>query len=325
MKKVLISFAIWFTCLASFHGQITPNKAVIAFSIAEKDLIPEGIAYDSKTRQFFLSSINKEKVVAISESGKVSDFAKSGQDSIFQSLGMKADVANRRLWVLSNKKTEKQSYSAIHVFDIDSKELLKKFIISDEETHLFNDLVLTEEGNAFITDTYTWQIYTVSSHLKGIELFIKSDSLLRWANGIAISPDNAFLYVATNRHISIVDLRTREIKPIRNPAVIENSGIDGLSLYKGYLIAVVNGGKEEKDMHIAQYRLSPDGLGIMEMSIIDKGNPLFNVPTTAVIVGDDLFCLANTSLRIFTRNRMNETERLQKPLILKYRLDNNIE
>jgi hypothetical protein len=89
---------------------------------------------------------------------------------------------------------------------------------------------------------------------------------------------------------------------------------------QGDLIAVVNGVATEKDIHIARYDLSPDGREIRSRSIIDKANPLFNIPTTAVIGGDNLYCLADTGLGVFLKNQMNDRSKLQSPTVLKYNL-----
>jgi len=48
----------------------------VAFRISEKDLIPEGIAYDATSRSFFVSSIHKNKIIRIDERNKVTDFIK---------------------------------------------------------------------------------------------------------------------------------------------------------------------------------------------------------------------------------------------------------
>ncbi|MCI0474407.1 MAG: hypothetical protein L0Y76_12570, partial [Ignavibacteria bacterium] len=198
--------------------------------------------------------------------------------------------------------------------------LVDKIIIERSDKQLFNDLVLTKEGGAFITDTYAHRVYYATPEINKLELFLESDSLLAWANGIALSPDNSILYVASARHITVVDLQTKTMQPIENQKAIDNYGIDGLMYFNNSLVAIVNGTKEEKENHIARYILSPDGRGIETRVIIDKGNPLFNIPTTGVIVDNNLYCLANTCLKVFTKNQMNEKDKLQNPLVLKYGL-----
>ncbi|HEY0096281.1 MAG TPA: hypothetical protein VGB96_18270, partial [Archangium sp.] len=52
-------------------------RSTTAFTLSERDLIPEGIAHDPVTGTFFVSSIAKRKIVAVRPDGSVSDFATS--------------------------------------------------------------------------------------------------------------------------------------------------------------------------------------------------------------------------------------------------------
>lgn len=309
-----------------FTGMIlAQTRAVpvsIAFEVGEKDLIPEGITYDGGTHQFFISSINKEKVLAINEKGIAADFIKSGQYGLLQTLGMKVDMPGRRLWVVSNKLINGKHISAVHVFNIDNKALVKKFILEKDTTLLFNDLVLTNNGGAYITDTYSGTIYAVTPDMGKLEPFISSDSLLQWSNGLTISPDNQFLYVATGGYITLINLVTKAMEVMKKPESVSTSGIDGLVFYKASLIGIVNSRDEEKDMFIVRYQLGSDLREISEMSIIDKGNPLFNLPTTCVMADDSLYCLANTSLRVFFNRGIDWEKKLHNPIILKYTFGN---
>lgn len=99
-------------------------------------------------------------------------------------------------------------------------------------------------------------------------------------------------------------------------------GIDGLVFYKGSLIGIVNSKDTESEMFVARYILSPDLKEITEKQIIDKGNPLFNLPTTSTMAGDDLYCLGNTSLRLYFQDKNNEKGLFKNPLILKYTVKN---
>jgi sugar lactone lactonase YvrE len=98
LRLVLMLIVFPITVIAM--AQTVNVQASVAFTIEEKDLIPEGITYDPGTHQFFVSSINKEKVVAVSENGIAHDFIRRGQDGILQTLGMKVDVIKRRLCII---------------------------------------------------------------------------------------------------------------------------------------------------------------------------------------------------------------------------------
>ena len=66
-----------------------------AFTIKEKDLIPEGMAYDPIEKAFYFGSIQKCKVIKVGPDGKAEDFIKQGQDGLVVTLGMKVDVKRR--------------------------------------------------------------------------------------------------------------------------------------------------------------------------------------------------------------------------------------
>lgn len=302
--------------------QVKKEPVSVAFRLDEKDLIPEGITFDPVTRQFFVSSINKEKIISITEKGIVSDFITQGRDSIMETLGMKVDARERRLWVVSNKNIQEVNYSAVHVYNIDNKHLLAKIFVRDSQPQLFNDLVLTKRGDAYITDSYASKIYRIKSDLNKLELFAGPDSLLRWVNGIAVSPDDKILYPASGACITTIDIETREIKPIGDPTQFGSKGIDGLVFYDGSLIGIINEKDTESEMLVASYKLSSDLKNIAEGKVIDKGNPLFNLPTTCVMADDYLYCLGNTSLRLFFQDKKNEKNLFMNPLILKYKIGN---
>src|SRR5687768_6007806 len=96
-KAAVIMIVILLSACTSISAQ---RKTQVVATVKEKDIIPEGIAYDQKTKTLFLSSINKSKIVAINAAGKVDDFVASGANGLRQVLGMK--VHNGQLWACNN-------------------------------------------------------------------------------------------------------------------------------------------------------------------------------------------------------------------------------
>ena len=323
MKHLFGFPAMIFLCiliLLSVSCNTGKDNSTIAFSLEEKDLIPEGITFDPVIGQFFVSSIAKEKIVPIAKQGVISDFITTGKDSLMETLGMKVDATARRLWVLSNKTIEKKGYSSVHIYNIDEKAFIKKFTIQDTVPGLFNDLALTSKGDAYITDSNSGKIFHVDAGLNELSVFTGPDNLLRWVNGIVISPDDQIIYAAAGSQISTININTKLIRPIIDNDSTGTAGIDGLVFHKGALIGIVNEKKSESDMAVIMYRLGPDKLSIKERKLIDKGNPLFNIPTTCTMAGDDLYVLGNTSLRFYFQDKENVKGLFQNPLIFKYSL-----
>jgi hypothetical protein len=326
MKKILFLCLLTFCCsllMGENLSTVKQSTSTIAFTVAEKDLFPEGITYDPKTEQFFLGSILKKKIIAVGKDGSESDFVKSGQDGLSECLGLKVDTQRRRLWALSyDGKWSGDKIASVHIFDIDSKKLVKKLSAEKGKFPAFNDLVLTEDGGSYVTDCIGNAVYHVTPDLEKLELFVRSDELLRSANGIVISPDNSFLFVASEtKGIVLVDLATKKIEPIANRLEMDTKVIDGLMYYKNSLIAILNPGFDPKFHCIVRYFLSDDGKEITGAIIIDKNNPLFGMPTTGVIADDNLYCLAATLLDQLTVDYKYDITKLRNPLVLKYHLN----
>ena len=244
---------------------------------------------------------------------------------MFRSLGMKVDVQRRRLWVVSHNDWSDSMMSAVHIYDIDTKRLIKKFITKKDPIPSFNDLVITNSGTAYITDTRGNSTYYLPSDLSKVELFLISDSLLASANCISISSDNSLFYVASyKKGIAVIDLNIKSIQPIIGSTAIDTRGIDGLMLYNNNLIGIYNGDSNFSKHRIVRYQLSNDGHEITSESIIDQNNPLLNEPTTGVIIGDELYCLAATYLHLLELNGTSDTTKLKNPIVLVYNLSKKI-
>lgn len=297
------------------HNFISSEIAIV---VDEKDLIPEGITYDSKTKRFFLSSKNKDKVIAVYENGNHDDFIKTRQDSMLGSLGLKVDAERRRLWAVSNRRFDDEKVSLVHVFNADNGKLVKRFFAPNDKEYHFNDLILTNEGGAYITDTQSGHLFMVPPDLSELRIFMV-DSLITVQNGITISPDNTLLYVEDDTNgIIVIDLIENTIEPINNVMSVFTGGIDGLVYYQNSLIGVANSQYDFE--YIARYFLSEDGREIIGATIIDKANPEFITPTTCTMAGDELYVLAATCLMVYNNNQMDQPELLKKPVVLKYSL-----
>src|ERR1700737_4769835 len=67
------------------------GAAIVAFTLADKELVPEDTAYDSKTKTILTSSTRERKVVAVHPDGSATDFIKPGQDGLWAAMGLAVD------------------------------------------------------------------------------------------------------------------------------------------------------------------------------------------------------------------------------------------
>src|SRR4030095_2186926 len=136
------------------HQRYAPvDRARVAFTISETDLFPEGLALDVDRNVFYMGSA-KQKIVRITEAGKVSEFVEPGAYR-FQGLnGNKVDSKDQGLWVAS---ADENSSELLH-FDPRGK-LLEHFPPPGGGRHALNDLVLHGPREIYVTDTLAHQVY----------------------------------------------------------------------------------------------------------------------------------------------------------------------
>lgn len=292
------------------------SKATRAFTVSNaKDLVPEGIAYDAATDTLFLTSLYRTKVVRVDRNGRASDFIAEGQDGFRAGLGAIVDARRRLLWVATGSTPEMRGYtpelaglSAVHAYDLDTGKLVKKLTSgSSEKPSLLNDLALAGDGTIYVTDTNANRVYRITGD--ALEVFVED---LRYPNGIAVSDDGRYLYVADFRGINRFDLRENNAKVIL-PSKQPLAGIDGLKFHEGTLIGIQNAAGASRVI-----RVHLDDANRIEL--LETKNPLFHLPTTGVIAGRDYYFIANSQLRAFTDGKLWPEEKLRDPVVLQIRL-----
>jgi len=303
---------ILFLFSAAFQLSLAQNVE-IAFRLAEKDLIPEGIAFDPSTKSFYVSSINKRKIVKVDEKGSSSDFISSGQDGIGEVLGLKA--AQGKLWSCNNLSSDTMSQAMIHQFDLPNGKLVHKWVLMVKgENHFFNDLAISSAGEAFISDSDFGAIYRASQDRQEPELWLK-DNRLRDINGITMVKG----WIVVNAYLGFykVNPSTKEIKTLPFPGYFP-LGIDGLSAYRQSLIGVQN---VVFPVSINQYYLNSTFDQIERAKVLVANHPKFDVPTTGTVAGDWFYFIANSQLLNFEKGKVKEPLKLKEVLIMKVHLD----
>lgn len=293
----------------------------VAFEIPEKDLIPEGITFDPFKKDFYMSSIFKNKIVKISKQG-VTDFIKSNQDGFMGGVGLHVDSKRRILWACSGNIIGKSFSAGIFAYHLDTKKLVKKISYPlDTVQRFFNDLVIAPDGSIYITDTYGHCIWKWSMSMNE-PMKLKLNQSVEYPNGITISPDGKFLLVATDKGLERVDIANERISTVKMPEnSVPSNGLDGIELYKNSIVGIQNG-LANKTSKIIRYFLSNDFQTIDKTKIIDDNNKYFNVPTTFAIENGYLFVLANSQMDNLNQENLTiiSPDKLTITYILKYQL-----
>ena len=301
-------------------------RSTTAFTIHEKGLITEGLAYDPVEETFFVSSVHKRRILKISKKGEVETFA-SEQDGLFSALGMSVDAKRRHLWVTSaafpqmvNFKKDEQGLSAVFKFDLRSNKLLKKYVLSNEtKKHALGDLVIQSNGDVFTTDSLSPAVYVIRAQKDEIELFLE-DPGFGSPQGLAFSLGEQHLFMADySTGLFDIDVKTKKVTHLAPLAGATMLGIDGLYFHKGGLIAVQNGVNPQRVLRIS---LSKDLVRAERLEVLEANNPVFLEPTLGVLVRGTFYFIANSQWPLVDENgKLAAEERLRDPVVLKINLD----
>lgn len=271
----------------------TPSRT--AFTIAEPDLLAEGIAHDEKTGRFFISSGAKRKVLAVDRSGQVSDFIASGTGGIYAVLGLEVDGARRDLWAASaaapfmaGARPEDTGKAALFRFDVDTGALRGRYDLL-RAPGLANDVAIATDGSVYVSDSIQGMVYRLAPGKAALEQVVAPEAFLG-PNGIAMDPDGAQLIVADFFGLSRVDPAsgriTRLDPPRPGPPL---GGIDGLVSAPGGLIGIQNLIGRGRVWRIS---LGEDGQ-IRKVSLLEANHPVYENPTTGELCADGFYYLAN--------------------------------
>jgi sugar lactone lactonase YvrE len=302
---------------AAERGAVSRSR--VAFRIPQPDLVPEGIAWDARTGDFFVGSLNKKKIVRIGADGQASDFVTEGREGLEDVLGLKVDSERRRLWACtaaSPRAGASAGASGLLLYDLDSgKRIAAHWVREPGVTHLLNDLVFTKAGEVFVTDSEAGTLYRLAPEGDGLQLFV-GPGTFRYPNGIALSADERRLYVADFEHgLSVVDVAARTSRPLPHPIDASPHGIDGLYVDGNALVGVQNGAGRDR---IVRYELGAEGDRIERMAVLESRNPLFRIPTTGVVVGSDFVYLANANvLALGDDGRVKKDAHLEEVVVLR--------
>ncbi len=293
-----------------------------AFTIHEKGLVPEGLAYDEAEKTFYVGSVYKRKIVSIDKHREVRDFS-SASDGLWSVMGMHVDAERRLLWVCTASQPQMVGFSdsekgltGIFKYDLKTKKLVKKYLLpADGKPHWLGDLVIGSRGEVFASDSVTPAIYKIDREKDSIELFLTNDAFVN-PQGLAFSSDQKHLFMADYlKGIFAIEMKSKSVSLITPGASMTLLGIDGLYAYQGRLVAVQNGVPPNR---IVEFMLDPAVSRVVRFKVLEANNPIFDEPTLAVIAGDSLFYIGNSQWgAVDEKGKLASEDKLHDAVILK--------
>jgi sugar lactone lactonase YvrE len=267
-------------------------------TIAERDLIAEGTAYDPATRSVLIGSLNKHKVIAIAPDGFASDHIPAGAHGLRSVVGIHVDSARGTLWVASNARFDTpadSTPSALFAFDARTGALRARLTLPTPAPHFLNDVTTGPDGTVYVTDSNAGRVWFAAPGATELRELTALGRVIA-PNGITISSNGRVLFVSDVDHIRALDLTTATNWRIVVPDDVNVSGIDGLAFTGGTLIAH----HPLSFWRVARYELDPTFRRVVRRALIEFGTPDSRTSTTGEIVGGDYVYIGNSQI-----DRMN--------------------
>ena len=280
------------------------RHARVAFTVAQNDLFPEGLAVDASKRLFYMGSEYHDKIVTVSETGEVADFVKEAVYDLMPVGGVHVDSTDHSVWCATDPG--KKNRSEIVHFDAQGK-LLERYSPSAAGPHALNDLVLRGKNQIYVTDTEGNHVFRFDREThRFMELNLGRPVFE--PNGITVSDDGNLLYVGDDLGVIRMDLRTNEAQEVKPSAHDTMAGVDGLYWYEGGLVAVEYGTGAYRVM---RWKLSPDGREVTSSETLERGTTMVRNPTTGAILDGKFYFMANTGIENLKDSNIVDPEKLE--------------
>lgn len=268
------------------------------YTLSNPMSLPEGVAFDSKSRRFFATGLLSGQITQIdAATGEETLFHRNSGEAM-QFSGAKVDVERRRLWVCASDISVPRG--GVSVFDIDTGTLICHIALS--RAGICNDVCLDADGVGYITDSFQPVIFRVDFSSGSVGEFVRDTKMSAptgqlGLNGITITPDGAYIIGGFSSPSKLfVASRTapdgvREIDLSGDPFAVPNdlnfAGADGI-IFIGEKLYVVNDGAVQEVTFTA-----PDySAGSVKNAVAPESGL-----TTATVVDGELFVIKSEVLR----------------------------
>jgi hypothetical protein len=291
-------------CLAFAHSASGQQVAVTDSGVAlpvlpDSTLLIEDVAWDARTRTWYLSSVHQRRVLAIGPDGRIRDFVPAGGDGLWAAFAMALDTAGNRLWITTAATPEglgtprsELGRTAVLGFDLRTGALAERHELQcDSTARALADIALMEDGSLVVSDSRGGGLYALHPGRAGLDPIVPRGAF-RSPQGPAGIPGTDDVLVADySRGLARVTRATGAVRWLEGPAGFVLKGIDGIQLRDHSLIVVQNGVHPNR---VARLEFDAGYSRIVSAQILEAGLPALSEPTHGTWVGEDFVFIANS-------------------------------
>jgi hypothetical protein len=256
----------------------TLERSRVLWNAGPDSLLIEGVAFDSVSGRYFVSSIRQAKVLVRERDGRVGDFIPKGTGGLGTVLGMAVDHRRGLLWATSADADSVTDFahfngrSALFAFDLRTGAFRAKVELpAAPEGHQLGDVIVTPRGTIYTSDSRAPAVYRIpAGPIPAVaEVAIANDPLMRNLQGMVVNADETRMYLADYTHgLFLVDLVARTVRALPPPTGTTLLGIDGMAdAGEGRLIVVQNG---FAPVRVAIVRLDRTGTAVSGFEVVDR-------------------------------------------------------
>ena len=275
------------------------SRGTVLATIEERDLVPEGTAWDPATRSVLIWSLNKNAIIAIAPDGKITDRVPRGGNGLGSVVGIHVDTTRGILYATSNARFDRpadSTRSALFAFDAATGRFRARYEVpAGSGPNFLNDLTSGTDGTVYVTDSRSGAIWVLRAGATGLTRF---DAAGRFTgpNGITISPDGRHLFIADMDFLRVVPLSGGAPWQLEVPDSINVFGVDGLAFASNGLIVH----HPLSYWRVVHYAIDPAYRRITGRTIIEMSSPDSRTSTTGEVAGDNYVYIGNSQI-----DRMN--------------------
>jgi hypothetical protein len=269
-------------------GEPVAHKSVPAFTIEERGLHAEGIAYDPGRASFYVGSTKTGRIVGVDASGRARDVARTDLREV---LGLKVGGPDHLLWAACTDGDHPEGESCVLAIDPSTGTVLRRACLPGPGREL-NDLAVASDGTVYATDSAKGAVLRLPAGTARLETLVP-DGRLRGANGIALGAGDAVLLVAHGRGIARITPTTGALVDVEHPPSASFVGIDGMSLRGRTLFAIANTYGHPR---VSRIELDPSLSRAERFEVLETGHPEWDEPTTGALGPDGFYYVADSQM-----------------------------
>lgn len=281
----------------------TPKDIILT----EKDIIPEGTAYSTRTNTIYVGSIYKQKIIAISANGNIKNAIPQEVFGDLSPIGMEIDNKNNILWTnvalapIVNKTGKNEWKTTIMSFDLNNFQLIKEYEFIEGEQVFLNDLTVANNGDIYATESVNRKIYRLDVSTDKLSVFMDLKDF-GFPNGIVYYRPQNCLFIATNEGIVKVDVEIKKVELLEAKEGINAKVIDGLAIYDNYFIG-------HQSSKVSKFFFDEEIKKIVHSEILDSGDE-FDSSTTGEVGNGYYHYIVNSQIRSGVDREKNQIKPL---------------